>query len=84
MCGAIPPLPQYVFMAWGSVSTRTTLYFLLCYKHILQTESRGVIVRIPAMTAGPEEVYHLENRKQQIPFRSLSQFQCSTIYNLYR
>jgi len=30
MCGAIPPLPQYAFIAWCSVkSTRITLHFTL-------------------------------------------------------
>jgi hypothetical protein len=28
MCGAIPPLPQYAFMAWCSVKVQGQLYLL--------------------------------------------------------
>jgi hypothetical protein len=34
MCGAIPPLPQYAFMAWCSVEVRGQLYFLYLYQLI--------------------------------------------------
>jgi len=31
MSGAIPPLPQHVFMAWCSVKAQGQLYFTLPY-----------------------------------------------------
>jgi hypothetical protein len=37
MCGAVPPLPQYAFMAWcsvrGSTGTTLTLPFIACRLH---------------------------------------------------
>jgi hypothetical protein len=29
MCGAIPPLPQYAFMAWCSVKAQGQFYLLI-------------------------------------------------------
>jgi hypothetical protein len=39
MCGTIPPLPQYAFMAWCSVKAQRQLYNL---KGRYQSEDLGI------------------------------------------
>jgi hypothetical protein len=41
MCGTIPPLPQYAFMAWCSVKNRENFTFVTFYHaHVFLSEER--------------------------------------------
>jgi hypothetical protein len=40
MSGAIPPLPQYSFMAWCSVKAQGQLYFTLPYLYCFENSVR--------------------------------------------
>jgi hypothetical protein len=48
MSGAIPPLPQYAFMAWNSVKAQGQLYlYLTCETtELYRTGSRGHVFRM--------------------------------------
>jgi hypothetical protein len=48
MSGAIPPLPQYAFMAWYSVKAQGQLYlYLTCETtELYRTGSRGHVFRM--------------------------------------
>jgi hypothetical protein len=49
MRGAIPPLPQYVFMAWCLVSTGTTLLNLMFYSLLLLKTEIYKTITLPVL-----------------------------------
>jgi hypothetical protein len=55
MSGAIPPLPQYTFMAWCSVKAQEKLYlYLYLYWQYLMERSTWGYPKVPGLAACSE------------------------------
>jgi hypothetical protein len=87
MSGAIPPLPQYAFMAWCSVKHNkdnfTFLPLLLCYNHFhILPRWRGLkpcalFKYSPDEGNGEMEGIYLQNEYSSFSRRFLQTCQCS-------